>query len=186
MLHVRAEYPLVAGELFSRYLVVSLYRPTVLNNNKNVFGNPYRFLFLILGAGAITLSLFSIYSCQFFSYRALDGEPFEGLSPPFDELSKASVGLFQYSKTSDSSGIFGEECIKYDDWKEVGQQRYFYVAQWCSIVAPVVAFLALIQILFECCMCRVRGSYMLIRFFFFSAGLVQMCSFFIFAETQFW
>jgi hypothetical protein len=146
----------------------------------------FRTLVFFWAAGAIVLSVFSIYSCEFFSYRALDGEPWEGLSPPFDDLAKASVGLFRYSETTNSAGIVGEECIDYEDWKDVGQRSYFIVAQSCSMAAPAIAFLALVQILFECCLCRLRGSYICIRFFFFVAGLLQGCSFFIFAETQFW
>ena len=146
-----------------------------------------RFLLFVLGAGAITLSAFSFYSCEFFSYQALDGEPWEGLAPPFDDMAMASVGLFRYSaETTDSEGIFGEGCMQYEDWTDVGQQTYFYVAQWCSMIAPAVALLALVEILFECCLCRLMGSYSMIRLFFFTAGLLQGCTFFVFGETQFW
>ena len=145
-----------------------------------------RFVFLILGSGAIVSSVFSAYSCEFFSYRSLDGQPWEGLSPPFDDLASASVGMFRYSATIADSELFGENCMNYEDWTDVGQQVYFHAAQWCSVLAPFMAFLAILQITCECCMCRLKGSYALNRFFFISASILQMCTFLVFTETQFW
>lgn len=145
-----------------------------------------RFLFLFFGSGAIVSSVFSVYSCEFFSYRSLDGQPWEGLTPPFDELASASVGLFRYSATISDGSLFGESCVNYEDWTDVGDQVYFYAAQWCSLIAPVAAFLALLQITCECLFCRLKGSYMLNRFLFISASTLQMCSFLVFSETQFW
>lgn len=135
------------------------------------------------------MSAFSLFSCEFFSYRALDGQPWEGLTPPFENLASATVGLLRYSKsttTSSHADMFGGQCKVYEDWNDVGSQRYFVVAQWSSLVAPALAILALLQIVCEWCCCRLRGSYIYMQISFFAAGIFQFCSFFVFMEDQFW
>ena len=137
--------------------------------------------------GAIANSILSILSCEFFSYEALDGEPWEGLTPPFEDLAAASVGLFGYStKIGDDYGALGGSCMDYEDWRDVSQQTYFYVAQWCSLVAPALAALALFQMVLEWCCCRLRASYFIIRVMFVFAALLQLASFLVFLESQYW
>jgi hypothetical protein len=145
-------------------------------------------LFLsVITCGAIANSILSILSCEFFSYQALDGKPWEGLSAPFDDLAEASVGLFGYSThIGNQLGPFGKSCISYDEWRDVSQETYFYAAQWCSMVAPGVAALALIQMVLEWCCCRLRGSYFVIRLLFVIAALLQLGSFLVFFESQYW
>lgn len=131
-------------------------------------------------------SVFAIYSCEFFSYRTLDGELWEGFEEPFDELRTASVGLFSYSETTtDKFSFFGKQCLEYVNWMSAGQSTMFQVAQWCSIFAPVAAFIAWIQILCESFLCRLRGSYFWITMFFIFAAVLQACTFLIFADTDF-
>jgi hypothetical protein len=76
--------------------------------------------------------------------------------------------------------------MEYPQWSEVGQHKLFYVAQWCSMIAPAAAFLAWFQIFFEMIYCRLRGSFMITSFLFFAASALQGCTFFIFADTNFW
>jgi len=146
-----------------------------------------RILLSIMVYGAIACSILAMLSCEFFSYEALDGEPWEGLSPPFEDLPKASVGLFAYSTTiGNSNGALGSSCRTYDSWEDVSQDTYFYAAQWCSLMAPIAALLGLIQIVLEWCLCRVRGSYFVIRVLFVFASLLQLGSFLVFFEPQYW
>jgi len=143
---------------------------------------------VLLGALAMVSSVFAIYSCEFFSYRTLDGNVWDGFEKPFNLLRKASVGLFSYSEsTSHPDGflLFGEQCMDYEDWTEAGQHVLFHVAQWCSIFAPVAGFLAWFQILCESFLCRLRGSYFLTVTLFVFAALLQGCTFLVFADTQF-
>eukprot|EP00934_Nitzschia_sp_Nitz4_P000934 Nitzschia sp. Nitz4//scaffold93_size78505//26//1436//NITZ4_005408-RA/size78505-snap-gene-0.0-mRNA-1//1//CDS//3329560252//934//frame0 len=120
----------------------------------------WRATIVLLGLAAVASSLMAIFSCQFFTYKSLDGEPWLDLTPPFENLTEASVGLFQYSEsvTSSDNVFFGDSCVLYDDWVDVGQTKYFYVAQWTSMVAPGAGILAVLQILFELCCCRLRDA----------------------------
>lgn len=146
-----------------------------------------RALLSILTAGGISLSIFAVLSCEFFSYRALDGEPWKELKPPFDDMAEASVGLFGYTNMIGSGhGLLGDSCAVYDDWREISQHKYFWVAQLCSFLAPMLAILALIQMVLEWCLCRLRGSYFLIRLLFVSAAILQVCTFLAFLEDQYW
>lgn len=143
----------------------------------------------LLGAAGIAASVSSIASCQFFYYRALDGVAWEDLTPPFDTLPQASVGLFSYSEslTSDKNPITGDSCEAYDEWQDVGQTAYWSLAQWASLVAPLTALLAVLQVSFELCgLCRLRGSYFLVPVLFFISFALQSCTFFLFMESQYW
>jgi hypothetical protein len=143
---------------------------------------------LLLSAVAIGLSLLTVFSCQFFSYRTIDGTLWDGFESPFDELSTASVGLFKYSQltTSNDQVILSDACSNYPDWQNSGQRAVFQVAQWCSIFAPVAAFLAWIQVFFEMIYCRFCGSFLLISTMFLLAAAMQAGTFLLFADTEFW
>ena len=145
---------------------------------------------LLLGIAAIAFSIITIYSCAFFSYRSLDEQPWSKLMPPFDSLASASVGLFSFSATATDEGLqlsfLDGQCVEYDNPWTTGQSEYWLVAQWCAVVAPVAAFLALMQLVLESLCCRLRCSYLLIAFFFLAASALQGCSFMVFADREFW
>jgi len=122
-----------------------------------------------------------------FSYQSTDGKLREGLDAPYDELSSASVGLFSFSEltTTEEDAIFGDQCVKYDDWQGAGQNVYFSVAQISAIAAPVLGFLAWIQVFFDMIYCRLCGSFVLISLLFFTASALQSCTFLVFADSEF-
>jgi hypothetical protein len=132
-------------------------------------------------------SILALDSCEFFSYRTLDGNVWDGFEEPFNLLRKASVGLFSYSESTSHDGflLFGDQCTDYEEWTEAGQHILFHVAQWCSIFAPVAGFLAWFQLVCESLFCRLRGSYFFIIAFFVFAAILQGCTFLVFADTQF-
>lgn len=145
---------------------------------------------LLLGLAAVFFSIIVVYSCEFFSYRTLDGEPWEGLMAPFDTLSSARVGLFSFSSAVGNDSIevsfLDGECEEYDNPWEAGQSDYWIIAQWCAVVAPVAGFLAFIQLVWEMILCRLRCSFVLITLLFLAASGLQGCSFMVFADTEFW
>ena len=146
-----------------------------------------RLYVLLLGICAIGASILLLFSCQMFSYE-ISEEFKEGLAPPFDQLSSASIGLFSYSEltTTEEDAIFGDKCIQYNDWENEGQNVYFSVARIAAIVAPVLGFLAWIQVFFDMICCRLCGSFILISLLFFTASAIQGCTFLVFADSEFW
>jgi hypothetical protein len=146
-----------------------------------------RALRIILGGCALASSILCIYSCQFFAYRTLDGQPWEGLSPPFDTLNKAAVGLFAYSDaTKDANVAYGDSCSTYPDWKEVGNGRLFLVAQWCGLFAAVSGFLGWTVVTTDSCFFDSAATTVMSAFFFFAAAALQMSTFLVFGDTEFW
>jgi len=118
---------------------------------------------------------------------------------PFEDLSEAGVGLFSYFVgDSSAAGAFtaDEMCFRYDD--EVTEYNLFtsnhqkadgsthgrnidlwIAARYCSILAPVVAFLAFAQLLLErFCGCRLArcGSFVN-NLLFLMAGVLQFGTF---------
>jgi hypothetical protein len=147
----------------------------------------FRFLRFILGAGAIASSILCIYSCQFFAYRTLDGQPWDGLAPPFDTLDKAAVGLFSYSdETNEQNLIFGGVCLMYPDWMEVGQSMLFSVAQWCGMLAASFGFLGWVITTADFCFFDSAATTVMSAFFFFTAAALQFSTFLVFGDTEFW
>jgi hypothetical protein len=141
----------------------------------------------LLGGGAVACSVFAARSCEFFSYESLDGEPWEGFEPPFKDVIKASVGLFRYSLQTDGTSIkFGDECVGYSNWSNVGTSNLFQAAQWCAVFAPWAGGLAWSMNLFEFCCCEMFGSFFITSSLFFAAAILQGCSFFVFGDTNFW
>jgi hypothetical protein len=146
-----------------------------------------RFYVLFLAVAGIVFSILVAYSCQFFSYRTLDGEPWVDLMPPFDTMPRASVGLFSYSEQTDSIVIFDRGvCLDYENPFETGQNDLWNIAQYCAIGAPCAAFLAFAQLLLEMSCCRLYGSNAWIALLFLAASVLQGCSFMIFADGEFW
>ncbi|CAJ1893124.1 unnamed protein product [Cylindrotheca closterium] len=140
---------------------------------------------LFLSSVAIGGSLLTTISCRFFTYTTLDGQVWEGLEGPFQDLPEASVGLFGYSEATTSTALVGDSCERFNDWKLVGQSDVFQVAQVAAICAPLLGFLAWIQIVLEFLCCRLYGGFVLMSSLFLLTAAVQACTFLVFADTQF-
>ena len=171
------------------------------NNNEMMDGDTIRRCFvLLLMAAGISMSVIVAMSCEFFAYQTLDGEPWPDLTPPFNELTSAGVGLFSYTTESSSmmmtttngnGGMSFDTCTPYgdefvDEQQQNSNSSFFAAAQYCAIVAPVAAFLALASHVSEIACCRVKGSYHINAFLLLSATILQGATFLIFADGTFW
>ena len=140
-----------------------------------------------LALAGITLSILTVYSCQFFSYGSIDGEPWGGLTAPFDTLAEASVGLLSYSEQIESTSVFTRDsCVDYENLFHMGMNDMWTVAQYCAIAAPVAGFVALAQLLSEMCYCRLYCSNVWIPLLFLAACVLQGCTFMLFMDGEFW
>ena len=119
----------------------------------------------------------------------MDGVAWEGLTPPFETLPQASVGLFSYSEalSFENNPVTGDSCQAYDDWKDVGETTFWSIAQWGAFLAPILGFLAFLQIVLEVLgLCRLLFSYLVVPLLYFFTFGLQLCTFFVLMETQFW
>jgi len=120
---------------------------------------------------AITTSMLTIYSCNFFSYYELDvfNDAYTSTAEisyePFEYLPKAGVGLFKYYMGDPSGkGVMMSDrmcyyyCDEYTDYQWLssniretghGNLDIWVVARYCSILAPIAGLLAFLQLLFE-------------------------------------
>ena len=171
------------GDVFSLDIINDDYR--ILFDNVHCRG-----FVVLLGTGALFCSIYTAMTCRFFSFRTLDGEPWEGLAPPFDQSAHSSVGFFKYSLTEPDKNegltFLNKECSTYDDWGDVGQNIYFYISQWCSLAAAVAGFLAWVSNVSEVMCCKFFGSRPLTLVLFVVAAVLQCGTFLIFGDDQFW
>mmetsp|Transcript_61606 Transcript_61606/g.150815 ORF Transcript_61606/g.150815 Transcript_61606/m.150815 type:complete len:422 (+) Transcript_61606:307-1572(+) len=165
------------------------------NNNEMMDGDTIRrCCVLLLMAAGISMSVIVALSCEFFSYQTLDGEPWPNLTPPFNVLTSAGVGLFSYTVQSSmvtGNGMTFETCTPYgDEFLDQEEQNsnsssFFVAAQYCAIMAPVAAVLALLSHVSEIVCCRIKGSYHINAFLLISATILQGATFLIFADGTF-
>lgn len=131
-----------------------------------------RWFVLIVNVAAVTTSVLTIYSCNFFTYHerdvfddALYASTAELSYGPFEYLPKAGVGLFAYymgDAYGQSVMVNDRQCFYYCDeytdyqWlssntKDTGSGNIdiWLMARYCSILAPIAGMLALIQSVLE-------------------------------------
>jgi len=146
---------------------------------------------LIVGAGAIVCSVFTAYTCDFFEFRTLDGEPWDQLFAPFDNVSSSHVGFFRYSSSAPSSSsngeyAFGRNCQTYDDWRSLdSESKLFPLSQYASAAAPGAALLAWMINFIEVTCHQAKSLYLLTAFLLLAATILQGCTFLIFSESDF-
>jgi len=128
---------------------------------------------LILHIAAICISVLTISSCKFFSYKERDdlndtntttsttissrtsGESWESVASyePFEYLPEAGVGLFKYymGDPSGKDAVMSDRmCFYYsDEFTDYGNVDTWLLARYCSILAPIAGLLALFQTLLE-------------------------------------
>jgi hypothetical protein len=152
------------------------------------FDNVKRCYVLFLTACGIGMSVIVGLSCEFFAFRALDNEPWPALSPPFNTITEASIGLFSYSTEPGQKDamVGGDSCTTYGAFLEAGQGQFFLAAQYCSIAAPFAALLAFVLLVSETVYCRLKGSFVWVPLLLLSATVLQGCTFLVHADGSFW
>lgn len=122
-----------------------------------------------MNIAALCSSLFTIYSCNFFSYKEAGvfnnsyASNADITYEPFEYLPTAGVGLFSYfmgDPTGKAIMANNQMCFYYcDDFTEykwlssnndgTGIVDKWVLARICSIMAPIFGFLALLQVMIE-------------------------------------
>jgi hypothetical protein len=153
-----------------------------------------RICLLLFSAGALTLSLLSGFSCEFFSFENSKNLPWIGLVPPFDGARASDIGLFSY-KITDSiiPDEESEACIRYDEiffdmdgTNNNGMGILWVTAQICAVAAVCCGGLATLYSLLETVNPCLSYPWLIPAFLFFGAFGSQCCTFLIFVETDFW
>lgn len=127
-------------------------------------------------------------TCEFISFKDTDGNPPDRAEdPPFNIALAANVGIFKYEITEFVNRDGSSGCIKFDD-RFAQQQGYPSVAtaQFCALIAPIMAALAIFATLFDFCACNFPGSYLISSLLLLIASGVQAGTFTMVADPAFW
>ena len=152
----------------------------------------YRTISFGVLTGAITFSVLSGLSCEFFSFESITGIPWIGLTLPLDSTTGADLGLFGYRITD--SVIQDEittECLQWDDFfmdleipTDDSNETFWITAQFGQVLAVTLGGLAWILLVLDCFI-LVECPYLLPTLSLFGAMACQGCTFFIFLENEF-
>jgi hypothetical protein len=144
----------------------------------------------LLGAAGIALSIFGSNTCEFFSYTNVNGTAAAaGMDPPFDQaVTTGFVGIYNYRIVHSESSSTSGDCIAYDDTYGSLADTYpsISAAQFCALIAPMVAGLAILVMFMELVLCGFYGSFMLVSSLCMSAAGIQAGTFGLIADPVFW
>jgi hypothetical protein len=119
-----------------------------------------------------------------------DGNPPDRAEdPPFNVALAGSIGIFGYEITDvfNAAGAGTNGCVKYDD--TFGKQTAYpslATAQFCSIIAPIFAGIALFACMVDMCVCNFSGSFTIGSLLFLVASGIQAGVFTLLADPAFW
>jgi hypothetical protein len=129
------------------------------------------------------------YLPAIYSVVDTDGSPPDRAEdPPFNAAVSANVGIFGYEITKLVNGAGGANgCVAYEE--NFGQQQGYpslATAQFCAIVAPIFAGLAVFFCSVDACVCNFNGSFMIAGLLFATATGLQAATFTLLADPAFW
>ncbi|KAG7367028.1 hypothetical protein IV203_029698 [Nitzschia inconspicua] len=142
----------------------------------------------LLGVIGIIISFFAARSCEFFSFVDTDGNPPDmAEAPPFNVALSANVGIFGYEITRIANGAGGNGgCVAYED--TFGRQNGYpslATAQFCALLAPIFAGIAVFACSIDVCVCNFNGSFMTAALLFVTATALQAATFALLADPAF-
>jgi hypothetical protein len=134
-----------------------------------------RSIILLLGAGAVTCSVFAALSCDFIGVKNVSVDSiFE------NHLYVESIGIYGYNMATI------DKCVLYEEqfWKS-NYNEFMLTAQFAAIVGPAFGALAWLAVFNELLFCQCRGSFVLQNVLFLLAFITQWSTFFLFGQTEF-
>jgi len=118
-----------------------------------------------------------------------DGNPPDLAEPPFDTALAASVGIFGYIITDvyNETGPVTNGCVSYE-YIFAQQTEYpsLATAQFCALISPLLAGIAIFANLVDFCVCNFVGSYMIGSLLFLAASGLSAGTFALLADPAFW
>lgn len=125
-------------------------------------------------------SIIVALSCEFFKFDATDEAASEFLMP-LENVTLAYVGIFSYTLES------GGTCVNYlDAFLDTQFEEMFQTAQFCAVIAPAMAFVALMMTYIDTVYCSWMYSFFLSCLLFLVAAAIQACTFLVYGQNEFW
>jgi len=141
-----------------------------------------KIIIILLATAGISLSFFASNTCQFllFETEAYNETIF---SSAFDEKTGGWIGIFKSEKIvqdEDEESLTTYRCSLYDNLFLDAPNKVLFVIQLCAVMAPSLAFIAILISIFELLCCKFSGSFIASCALFLAASLFQIGTFGIF------
>lgn len=159
-------------------------------NSRQACAYAIKTFIIMLGCGGIALSvLASTQTCEFLRFRSMS----ELEDTLFAQANVTGwVGIFSYQLDSFLENDNGEQqqqptgvCMNYEGQFQNAPNAFVVTSQFCAVIAPCLAFVAISMALCELLFCAFPGSFLGATVFFLAAAGVQGGTFAIFAEPTF-
>lgn len=125
-------------------------------------------------------------TCQFLRFESITNAT--NLGPPFDDgVSEGWMGIFRYQVTMEGGdeSVVESGCTLYDGQFGRAPTGTLIASQICAVVAPCLAFLAVLVSIFDVLWCRFYGNFIAMTTLLLTAAAVQGGTFIIFAQPSF-
>jgi len=147
--------------------------------------------FLLIGC-AIACTIVTCVRCDFYEFTTIDGRPSSQLDPPFASATVVEIGVFKYrivdssdpGQEMDACREFANLFQEFDSGTGSGN-NYWAAAQIIMVIAALAGSLAFCTNFVEVICCNFYCSHMVTSTLLFIAGILQGCSFLLFADHTF-
>eukprot|EP00526_Cylindrotheca_closterium_P014924 CAMPEP_0113628484 /NCGR_PEP_ID=MMETSP0017_2-20120614/14760_1 /TAXON_ID=2856 /ORGANISM="Cylindrotheca closterium" /LENGTH=274 /DNA_ID=CAMNT_0000538793 /DNA_START=180 /DNA_END=1004 /DNA_ORIENTATION=- /assembly_acc=CAM_ASM_000147 len=124
----------------------------------------------------------SASGCSFLHFKNNVANPYKGLGEPFESVTEAYVGIFNYEVVEVSYNSVPEKCESYPSG---ASYEVLVAAKIVSVAAPVFAAIGVLITIFDTCIGHNIGCFIGSAFMFLIACGLQGCTFVVYAEPTF-
>jgi len=141
--------------------------------------NDNRIIIILLATTGIILSYFASNTCRFLLF---ENEAYNEtvVSPAFDEQTRRWIGIFKSVNIIQDENEETYRCSFYDNLFLDAPNKVLFAIQLCAVIAPSLAFIAILISIFELLCCKFFGSFIAACALFLAASLFQIGTFGIF------
>jgi len=138
-----------------------------------------KIIIILLATTGIILSYFSSNTCRFLLFET---EAYNEtiVSPAFNEQTRGWIGIFKSEKIIQDENEETSRCSFYDNLFLDAPNKVLFAIQLCAVIAPSLAFIAILISIFELLCCKFFGSFIAACALFLTASLFQIGTFGIF------
>jgi len=141
--------------------------------------NDNRIIIILLATTGIILSYFASNTCRFLSFET-EAYNETVVSPAFDEQTRRWIGIFKSENIIHDENEETYRCSFYDNLFLDAPNKVLFAIQLCAVIAPSLAFIAILISIFELLCCKFFGSFIAACALFLAASLFQIGTFGIF------
>merc|ERR1712238_415295 len=120
--------------------------------------NDNRLIIILLATTGIILSYFAANTCRFLLFET-EAYNETVVSPAFDEHTRRWIGIFKSENIIQDENEETYRCSFYDNLFLDAPNKVLFAIQLCAVIAPSLAFIAILISIFELLCCKFFGSF---------------------------